>query len=261
MFEMPFQWYAASGERRLLQMNSSLLGDWTSLLAGRGSRRSGTDRYLQRGTASKFKGTRICDCWIAFSSGLGRDLCICIIGIMYLFCFVLQPAAVVKRSSVHWLSMVFYFSFKGTSMISLLVRDILVVVFVVVISGSGCSSRGWIISCLLVLVPFVAIGWKDTILFLHDLEVRQSLPMPLWKVTNRGEPLLPFGDRPRLPFEKVLVGRHGGKTFRDDINRLQCRCIIDIHESFCISERILSSGVSSKLFNRARDSSNANMTD
>lgn len=27
------------------------------------------------------------------------------------------------------------------------------------------------------------------------------------KVTNTGEPLLPFGDRPRLPFEKVLVGR------------------------------------------------------
>ncbi|CAL1143205.1 unnamed protein product [Cladocopium goreaui] len=27
------------------------------------------------------------------------------------------------------------------------------------------------------------------------------------KVTNEGEPLLPFGERPRLPFEKVLVGR------------------------------------------------------
>ena len=147
--------------------------------------------------------------------------------VFVLFC----SAAVVKRSfSVHWLSMVFYFSCKGTGSAFWFVTSLL-----------SCS----LLSSAVVVVPLVVeffsaflflflslLQGEHTILSLHDLEVRQSLLMPLWKVTNRGEPLLPFGDRPRLPFEKVLVGRHGGKTFRDDVNRLECRCIIDINESF-----------------------------
>lgn len=109
-----------------------------------------TDRYLQRGTASKFKVTRMCDCWIAFSSGLGRDLCICSSSILFFSC---GETKFFCTLDVHG----FLFFVQG-DMISLLVHNILVVVFVVVISGSGCSSRGWILFCLLGLVPFVAIG-------------------------------------------------------------------------------------------------------
>ena len=109
------------------------------------------DRYLQRGTASKFKVTRMCDCWMAFSSGLCRDLCICSSSILFYSC---GETKFFCTFAVHG----FLFFVQGDR-ISLLVRNILVVVFVVVISGSGCSSRGWILFCLLVLVPFVAIGW------------------------------------------------------------------------------------------------------
>lgn len=42
--------------------------------------------------------------------------------------------------------------------------------------------------------------------WLKALQMRQALSR---QVSNQGEPILPFGYGPRLPFEKVLLGRRG----------------------------------------------------